>query len=176
MAWEDTLLDASFRGVKFDVQNVDRSGSRSIAQNEYPYAAGAELDDMNLKARRFRFKIIIWGDDYEDRLQQLIDALETPGAGELVHPVYGGILAMAESWDDQHEAELVDGVTLSINFIEQSVRELVFAANTASSKTDAISAKGEDARAAADDALVRRMEKAKDGSERRLAVLQDTFD
>lgn len=176
MAWRDTLLDASFRGVRFDVQGADRSGARSIAQNEYPYTAGAELDDLNLKARRFRLKVIVWGDDYEDRLQQLIDALEAPGAGELVHPVYGGILAMAESWEDQHEAELVDGVTLSINFIEQSVRHLFFAADTASSKTDAISAKGEDARAAADDALVRRMEKAKDGSERRLAVLKDTFD
>lgn len=176
MAWRDTLLDASFRGVRFDVQNVDRSGARSIAQNEYPYAAGAELDDLNLKARRFRFKAIIWGDDYEGRLQQLVDALEAPGAGELVHPVYGPIQVMAESWEDQHEADLVDGVVLSISFIEHSVRELVFAADTASSKTDAISARGEDARAAADDALVRRMEKAKDGSDRRLAVLKDTFD
>lgn len=176
MAWRDTLLDASFRGVRFDVQNVDRSGARSIAQNEYPYAAGAELDDLNLKARRFRFKAIIWDDDYEGRLQQLVDALEAPGAGELVHPVYGPIQVMAESWEDQHEADLVDGVVLSISFIEHSVRELVFAADTASSKTDAISARGEDARAAADDALVRRMEKAKDGSDRRLAVLKDTFD
>lgn len=176
MAWRDTLLDASFRGVRFDVQGVDRSGARSIAQNEYPYAAGAELDDLNLKARRFRFKAIIWGDDYEGRLQQLVDALEAPGTGELVHPVYGPIQAMAESWEDQHEAELVDGVVLSINFIEHSLRELVFAADTASSKTDAISARGEDARAAADDALLRRMEKAKDGSDRRLAVLKDTFD
>lgn len=176
MAWRDTLLDASFRGVRFDVQGVDRSGTRSIAQNEYPYTAGAELDDLNLKARRFRFKVIVWGDDYEDRLQQLIDALEAPGAGELVHPVYGGIYAMPESWEDQHEADLVDGVMLSINFIEHSTRVLVFSADTASSKTDEISAKSEAARIAADDALVRRMETAKDGSQRRLAVLKDTFD
>lgn len=174
MAWQDTLLDASFRGVRFDVQNVDRSGSRSIAQNEYPYAAGADLDDLNLKARRFRFKVIIWGDDYEERLQQLVDALEAPGVGELVHPVYGGIQAMAETWEDQHEADLVDGVMLTITFLEHSTRVLVFTA-VGSGTLDAIATGADAARAAADEALVRHMEPLRDAPARRVSVLKDVF-
>jgi prophage DNA circulation protein len=173
MAWQDTLLDASFRGVRFDVQNVDRSGARSIAQNEYPYTAGADLDDLGLKARKFRFKAIVWGDDYEDRLQQLVDALEAPGAGELVHPVYGGLQAMAESWEDQHEADLVDGVMLQITFVEHTTRTVVFigAGNT----LDAVAARADESRSAADDALVRRVEALQNEPALRLSILKDAF-
>jgi prophage DNA circulation protein len=176
MAWREKLLDASFRGVKFDVQGTGRSGSRSIVQNEYPYVAGADLEDMNLKPRQFRFKVIIWGDDYEDRLQALIDALEAPGTGELVHPVYGGIVAMAESWEDDHDPDLVDGVTLSISFIEHSTRNVAFAAYANSAQIDAVSTKGDEARAAADDALARYTEGVQDSPQFRLTVFKESFD
>lgn len=176
MAWKDTLLDASFRGVKFEVMSVTRSGQRAIAVNEYPYRAGADLDDMNLRARRFKLKAVVYGDDYEDQLQALIEALEAPGVGELTHPVHGGIKVLAESWDDEHEAELVDGVILNMSFIEHSVREIVFIADSASTKTDAIVAKAEAARAAADDAIVRLVQGAAGSPFPRLTVLKDLFD
>lgn len=175
MSWKKSLVDASYRGVKFDVQTVNRAGSRAIAANEYPYAAGAELNDLNLKARRFRVKAIVWGDNYEADLKRLIDALEAPGVGELVHPVHGVVKVMPESWDDDHEADLVDGAVVNINFIEHSSREAIFGANSASAKADAVSAKASDARAAADDALVRRVLQAQDGSLLRLTVLKDSF-
>lgn len=175
MAWKNNLFDASFRGVKFEVQNVSRAGSRAIAVNEYPYSAGAELDDLNLKARHIKVRAIIWGDNYEADLKRLVEALEAPGVGELVHPVHGTVKVMAESWEDEHEADLVDGAMLSISFIEHSVREVIFSASSASAKTDAVSAKAADARGAADDALVRRVEQAQDSPLRRLSVLKDTL-
>lgn len=175
MAWKDTLLDASFRGVTFDVQGTGRSGARSIDAAEYPYAPGAELGDMGQRGRRFKLKAIIWGDDYEDRLAALWAALETPGVGELVHPIYGPLQVMAEAWDDSHEADLVDGVVVNLEFIEHTPREPVFTADSAQAKADAVSTTGAEARAAADDALVRQVSEAQGGSERRLAVLKDTF-
>lgn len=173
MAWQQTLLDASFRGVRFDVQNVDRSGARSIVQNEYPYSDGALLDDLGLKARRFRFKVIVWGDDYEARLQQLIEALEASGPGWLVHPVYGGLHALAESWEDQHEADLVDGVMLSITFVEHSTRTVVFTG--AGNQLDAIAAKSDESRSAADEALVRKVQDLQGEPAVRLSILKDAF-
>lgn len=176
MAWKDTLLDASFRGVKFDVMNVTRSGQRAIAVNEYPYTAGADLDDLNLRARRIKLKAIVFGDDYENALAQLISALEAPGVGELIHPVHGSMQVLAESWDDDHEAELVDGAAVNISFIEHSTRDLVFSASSASAKADAIASQSAVARATADDALVRRIEQATVGTMPRLTVLRDAFD
>lgn len=174
MAWKDKLLDASFKGVKFEVMDVTRAGSRAIVSNEYPYTAGADLDDLNLRARRFRIKAIVYGDNYEADLQRLINALEAPGVGELVHPVHGAVQCLAENWDDEHQADLVDGAAVSISFIEHTKREVVFSASSAS-KADAIVAKSSAARAAANDALVRGIEKAQGGSALRLAVLKDTF-
>lgn len=175
MAWKDSLLDASFRGVRFEVMNVSRAGQRAIAVNEYPYRAGADLDDLNLRARRVKLKAVVYGDDYEDQLQALIEALEAPGVGELTHPVHGGMMVLADSWDDEHEADLVDGVILNMSFIEHSVREVVFNADSASAKTDAIVAKAEAARAAADDAIVRLVLGAAGSPFPRLTVLKDLF-
>lgn len=176
MAWKDSLLDASFRGVRFEVMNVTRAGQRAIAVNEYPYRAGADLDDLNLRARRVKLKAVVYGDDYEEQLQALIEALEAPGVGELTHPVHGGMMVLAESWDDEHDADLVDGVILNMSFIEHSVREIVFNADSASAKTDAIVAKAEAARAAADDAIVRLVQGAAGSPLPRLTVLKDLFD
>lgn len=176
MAWKDSLLDARFRGVRFEVMNVSRAGQRAIAVNEYPYRAGADLNDLNLRARRVKLKAVVYGDDYEEQLQELIEALEAPGLGALTHPVHGDMLVLAESWDDEHEADLVDGAILSMSFVEHSVREIVFSAGSASAKTDAIVAKAEAARAAADDAIVRRVQGAAGSPFPRLTVLKDLFD
>jgi prophage DNA circulation protein len=173
MAWKDTLLDASFRGVRFDVINIKRSGGRAIVVNEYPYAAGADLDDLNLHPRRFNLKAIVYGEDYEGALRQLIDALDAPGAAELVHPIHGSVQAMAESWDDEHDAELVDGAMLNISFIEHTIRKLVFTATSASAKADAIAAQSANARAVADESLVRRVEDAQGAGQLRLSALKD---
>lgn len=175
MAWKDSLLDAKFRGVRFEVMNVSRAGQRAVVVNEFPYAAGAELDDLNLRARRVKLKAVVYGEDYEDQLFELVSALEAPGVGELIHPVHGSMMVLADSWDDEHEADLVDGVILNMSFIEHSVREIVFNADSASAKTDAIVAKAEAARAAADDAIVRLVQGAAGSPLPRLTVLKDLF-
>lgn len=178
MAWKDSLLDAKFRGVRFEVMNVSRAGQRAVVVNEFPYAAGAELDDLSLRARRVKLKAVVYGDDYENHLAALVSALEAPGVGELIHPVHGSMTVMAESWDDEHEADLVDGVLMNMSFIEHSVRDVVFNADSASAsaKTDAIVAKAEAARAAADDAIVRLVQGAAGSPFPRLTVLKDLFE
>ena len=91
MAWADSMLDASFRGMIFDVINTRDSWSRDTAQHEYPYIDGADVQDMGRKARNIRLSALFWGDDYESRLQAFIAELDKPGAGELIHPVYGSM-------------------------------------------------------------------------------------
>ncbi len=157
MAWQDTLLNAKFRDVPFQVQSVGRSGQRAIAAHEYPYQAGADLEDLNLRARRVKVKAIFFGNDYEQDLFRLITALELPGAGELIHPIHGSMTVLAESWDDEHEAELVDGAVLNMQFVETSIRELAFTIPSASTKTDAIAVQATAARSAANAATERHL-------------------
>lgn len=153
MAWQDTLLDATFRDAPFQCSRIGRAGQRSVAEHEFPYLAGAELEDMNLGPRRVRLQAIFFGDSYEDELAEFIDALEVPGTGELVHPIHGAMTVLAQSWEDEHDAEFVDGAIVNVIFVEDSVRELVFESESASGSVDAISSAADDARAAADGAL-----------------------
>ena len=155
MAWQDTLQDAAFRGVPFQCERIGRGVQRAIARHEFPYAAGAELEDLNLSAREVRVRAVFFGDDYEDRLADFIGALEAPGTAELVHPVWGAMTVLAESWEDEHEAEFVDGASVVVRFIEDNLRELVFDAQSSASRTDAMADGAERARGVADDALDR---------------------
>jgi prophage DNA circulation protein len=177
MAWQDTLQDASFRGVPFHVQSVSDKVQRSIGSSEYPYRDGATLEDLGLKAWRFSLKAILWGDDYEGELDALVEALEAKGTGELSHPVWGKLNVMVAEWSTDHEADLVDGVALRIEFVEQGTADpKVFAETSASSEADELVSSAADARDAADAALIRRMADLSDGSALRLSVLKETFE
>lgn len=174
MAWKDTLLDASFRGIAFETVNTTRSGQRAIAVHEYPYTAGADLEDLNIGPRRVRVQAVFYGDDYEIRLAELVDALEAPGAAHLVHPIHGNMLVLAESWDDEHEAEF-EGATVSISFVEHQTRDVVFSGAAASSKIDAVSSGAATARAAADDALADHVSKVPASAWQRITVFKNVF-
>lgn len=176
MAWQNTLLDASFKGVQFHVRNVSRVGQRAIALNEYPYTAGADLDDLNLHPRRVKVKAIVYGDDYENSLFQLVGALESPGVGELIHPIHGSMMGLAESWEDEHDEDLVDGAIISFAFVEHNKRDLVFSATSAAAKADAITDNAAVARNAADDAMCRRVDFVSGTAPMpRLTALRDAF-
>jgi prophage DNA circulation protein len=174
MSW-DNLLAASFRGVPFEVESVGRAGQRAIAEHEYPYAAGADLEDMNLRARRVRVRAFFWGDDYAERLQDFMDALEAPGVGELTHPVHGGMKVMAEAWEDEHEADRIDSAIVSVSFVEDGQRNPVFTASSSAAKTDAIAAQAAASRQSADEALVRYVVRIPATGLLRITALKDAF-
>ena len=72
MAWETDLQDASFRGVRFDVIRTRDNADRDTASHEYPYLDGADIEDLGRKARGIHLTAIVWGDDYEHRLRELL--------------------------------------------------------------------------------------------------------
>jgi prophage DNA circulation protein len=174
MAWKN-LLQGTFRGVPFEVLSVDRAGQRAIAEHEYPYTAGADLEDMNLRARRVRLRAFFWGDDYEERLAEFMEALEAPGAAELVHPVHGSMNVMAEAWEDEHDADQVDSASVNVLFVEDETRLPVFTASSSAAKADAIAGQTEAARQSADEALVRYVAKIPSTGLLRITALKDAF-
>ncbi|MGS4689483.1 DNA circularization N-terminal domain-containing protein [Citrobacter farmeri] len=119
MSWEDSLQDASFRGVRFDVVNTRDSASRDIATYEYPYVDGGDVDDLGRKPRNLRMTVLFWGDDYEVRLQAFLAALDTRGSAELIHPVFGSMTGMqCIEYQASHEAENVDYCVVEVVFIQ----------------------------------------------------------
>ncbi|MCG8996712.1 DNA circularization N-terminal domain-containing protein [Laribacter hongkongensis] len=119
MAWKDSLQDASFRGVRFDVIRTRDNADRDTASHEYPYLDGADIEDLGRKARGIHLTAIVWGDDYEHRLRELLKVLDEPGHGELVHPVFGSIAqAQLLGYAIEHDADSPDYCTLELSFAE----------------------------------------------------------
>lgn len=126
MAWQDSLLDASFKGFVFDVQSEQYGGGHEVSRHAYPYKDGADVEDMGLEARRFEMTAVLWGDDYEQRLQDFIKLLEERGRGELVHPIYGSMPdTQAIRWEVSHDADRPDYVEIKLSF-EQAVPSAPF--------------------------------------------------
>lgn len=139
MSWSYSMLDASFRGVIFDVVNTRDSANRDVALFEYPYMQGADIDDLGRKARNLRISALFWGDDYERRLQTFITALDTTGSGELIHPVFGSMPHMQPiEYAVSHDADNVDYCTVEVVFLESKVEVPFFDREYPLSKADLI--------------------------------------
>ncbi|KGA31954.1 DNA circularization N-terminal domain-containing protein [Pectobacterium odoriferum] len=139
MAWADSLQDASFRGVKFDVINARDSAQRDMAQHEYPNLDGADIQDLGLKPHNSQIQAVVWGDDYETRLQSLLEALRKPGAAELIHPVFGAMPNMlAAVFQVNHDADNVNYCTIDIQFVQSKTGNPFFVKDYPLSKADEI--------------------------------------
>lgn len=172
MAWADTLTPATFRGIEFGVERIAQAGARALAVHQVPFRDGAALDDLGLQARRFAVRAIFFGPDYERRLQAFLNALETPGAADLVHPIWGRVRVLASDWSEEHQAELVDGAEISVTFVEDS-GAVTFAARTFASQADAVASAAAAARVTADEAVVRRVQAVPALAFPRITVLRD---
>ncbi len=139
MAWETDLQDASFRGIAFDIINTRDSMQRDIAQHEYPYRDGANIDDLGAKPRSLQCQAVFFGDDYESRLQAFMVAIYTRGPGELIHPVFGVMPDMlCYVYQVNHEADNPDYCTVDLQFLQSGLDVEFFVREWPLSQADAI--------------------------------------
>lgn len=126
MAWKDTLLDASFKGVGFDVIDDALRGTHALAEHEYPFVQGADIEDTGVSAMDMSLTAVLWGDDYESRLQSLLGVLRETGPGELIHPIYGSVPdCVVADFEAAHNEENPDYCTVRMTF-KQSVKAAPF--------------------------------------------------
>ena len=92
MSWRDRLAPASFRGVPFYVESSDYTTGRRTVEHEYPFKDDAPFtEDMGRSSRSISVDGYVLGEDYFTERDALLDALETSGPGELIHPYLGTI-------------------------------------------------------------------------------------
>nr|WP_153879794.1 DNA circularization N-terminal domain-containing protein [Citrobacter freundii] len=89
MAWKDRLQDASFRGVPFKVEGEGAAVGRRVETHEYPNRDKPYTEDLGKVTFRPNITAYVIGDDCFDQRDRLIEALNKPGPGTLVHPTYG---------------------------------------------------------------------------------------
>ena len=125
-----TMLDASFRGVKFHVAGISDRGEKALAVHEYPYRPGAEVEDLGRRPRAVPVKAIFWGRNYVSEVSALIKAFEESGKGELVHPLFGTLQVCVKSWSIDHDAEKRDYAAVDFEFVEASLDNPFFDAKS----------------------------------------------
>lgn len=153
MAWTNTLLEASFRGVTFNCIRTDDSADRATAEHSYPYVDGADVEDLGRGARKVSIEAIFFGDDYEQQLKEFIQVLDVAGEGDLTHPVFGMMFVQLNSYRIHHEADNVDQASVSLEFTESTPSQPFFDRKVASQKADVITQQGAVAVAAATTAV-----------------------
>lgn len=116
--WFETLRAASFRGVPFEVETTGLSGGRRVAVYEMPGRDQAVTEDTGRRPRLAPFAAYVIGEDAQAQAYRLLSALEAPGPGLLVHPLFGDLMVNATSYS--MTASWAEGAACSfdLEFIE----------------------------------------------------------
>lgn len=116
MFWQ--TRNASFRSVAFHVKESSETFGRRLARHEYPQRDEPYMEDMGRRAREFSFEALVIGLDYKEQRDKLIEAIEKPGAGQLVHPYYGTRVVTIGECKVTHSTEFGGSAKISISCVE----------------------------------------------------------
>ncbi len=118
-SWRGRLADGkgSFRGVPFwMIEDATLTGGRRIVRHEYPLRDDGQTEDMGQALRQYAFTAVVYGDNYFDMRDALIDALEVEGVAELIHPNWGTLNAQIESYTVRESCGAQGTAIFSITF------------------------------------------------------------
>ncbi|EGN8532617.1 multidrug DMT transporter permease, partial [Salmonella enterica] len=77
-------------------------------------------DDLGPKLPAFTFTVIVQGDDAQAQRKALRDALYAPGAGELIHPDYGTLNVLIDSFESRYNVSEQRVVEFTISATPQA--------------------------------------------------------
>jgi len=90
MSWRDRFTPGGkFRDAEFWIETDDLEFGHRKVVHEFPLQNKPQVQDMGLKGRQFSMRIFVIGENYDFDRNKLIQAIETPGIGVMVHPYYG---------------------------------------------------------------------------------------
>lgn len=115
------LVGGSFRGVPFRTVGGEIRVGRRNQVNEYPQRDEPYVDDLGRRGRRYPVEAFLIGDNYLQERDALITALETKGAGELIHARYGILKVSLETEASFKETiDKLGFVSISVTFVEDT--------------------------------------------------------
>ena len=112
--------------VILQMETVEDTLEKAIAKYDYPYADGADLEDMGQKAHTVKIRCYFWDDADQqsyDTHTLLLDSLEDKELLDFVHPKYGLMQGKIESIVIQHD-DSIRKATIDLTFVEQMRKSL----------------------------------------------------
>lgn len=118
-SWRGRLADGkgTFRGVPFWMtEDATLTGGRRVVRHEYPLRDDGQAEDMGQALRQYAFTAVVYGNNYFDLRDALIEALEAEGVAELVHPNWGTLNVQIESYTVRESCGAQGTAIFSITF------------------------------------------------------------
>lgn len=128
--WRDRKQGASFRGVPFLVDNDSVPVGRRTQLHEFPKRDQPFVEDLGRRTRQYKFTGFVAGDDFLAQRDRLLTALDTPGAGELVHPWFGRLTVTAGECELSHARNELGMARFNLVFIDGMLEFPVQSPNT----------------------------------------------
>lgn len=146
-----TLREASYEGIRFDVDSATLTFGRRTVTHEFPQRDTSYVEDLGKATRQFSIQGFIVGDDFIDRSKRLIDKIESQvgtdrraNHGKLVHPWLGSLEVTPIDNPSITYDRAKRFCTFTLTFLEagnESTKKTTSWANQLLSKADALYAK-----------------------------------
>ena len=118
MAWQDDLLDGSYRGAPFKIESHERGGGRRVHVHEYPGRDSSYPEDLGKKTGEYEVECYVIGRDYFPARDALIEACEAAGPAELVHPYLGIRRASCTGYKVSERAQRGGMATFTLTLVD----------------------------------------------------------
>lgn len=141
MAWQENIRKGTFRGVPFIISESQGEAGRRVVLHQYPFRDKPYAEDLGRDAEGgFTVECYVAGPDYMDQRDELINALNAPGSGILVHPFRGRISVQVISAPYRETTAEQGTARFTIKFVEagesENPRSRVDTAAVLSSRSD----------------------------------------
>lgn len=117
--WLATLWAASYKGVPFYIDRDDENGSRRIVIHEFPKRDDPFLEDLGEGARYFEGTAYTVGDDADTAASAMVSVFASQGAGLLVLPTHGPILARCLSFSRERSKDRHGYIGFKVRFCRE---------------------------------------------------------
>lgn len=119
MAYKDNLRQASFRGVEFFIETSQFTGGRRVQNHEFVDRDIPFAEDLGRASKSFKVEgYLIGEDDIWDQRRALINAVETKGPGELIHPYFGTLQVQLGAFSIDENIREARIAKISFQFLE----------------------------------------------------------
>ncbi|MEA1764749.1 DNA circularization N-terminal domain-containing protein [Pseudomonas syringae pv. tomato] len=122
--WRDSLLPASFRGVGFFIEKAVVPVGRKGQLHEFPQRDEPYFESLGKQAQVHTLTAFIVGRDCFEKRDNLLEALEKDGAGELVHPWLGRMQVQVGQCSVTHT--LIEGGMVRLDLVFYPANPLKF--------------------------------------------------
>jgi prophage DNA circulation protein len=116
--WRDKYQQASFRGAIFHTETDARNSGRRVALHQYPKKDIPYAEDMGRRAVRHPITGYLIGPNYIGPRDELVNACETEGPGQLIHPLLKPMQVICENYTVTESRERGGYCVFEMMFVE----------------------------------------------------------